>query len=310
MANSMAQPRLHSAPLVLPAWKSLLSIACAVLLAVVFLVAGLWKLTEPYEAASRMIQAKVPAQLGLFTAISFGIAESFAAVLLLVPRFRRWGAILTGLMLLAFMAYIGFHYNALRGEECSCFPWLKRAIGPGFFVGDMVLLLMALAAGVWSNATESIRGAAIVLAAICVFAMASFGITYARQSGASAPDTIVVDGSPYSLQFGKKLLYFFDPECTHCLDAAKKFSSYRWTTDTAFIGVPTVNPRFAPTFIKDSGLAGKSKLSNDLDKLKAAFPFTNGPFAVAIENGRQKQSFIQFEGSEPETSLRKLRFIE
>lgn len=310
MGNTLAQTRPQAGPLVLPAWKNLLSVSSAVLLALVFLIAGIWKLTEPYEAASRMIQAKVPAPLGLFTAISFGIAEVFAAVLLIVPRFRRWGAVLTGLMLVAFMLWVGYFYNDLRGAECSCFPWIKRAVGPGFFVGDAVLLLMAVAAGWWARRSDSVRGAAIVLGAIGVFALASFGMTYARQTGAPAPDRITADGKIQSLQAAKQFLYFFDPECTHCLDAGKKMASFRWKSDVTLIGIPTVNPQFAPTFLEDTGLKGKAKLSPDLDKLKQAFPFAAGPFAVAVENGRQKESYIQFEGAEPETSLRTLGFIE
>jgi len=310
MANSLAQARLQGGSLVLPAWKGLLSSTSALVLALLFLIAGIWKLTEPFEAAARMIQAKVPAQLGLTAAVCFGIAEAFAGVLLVVPRFRRWGALLTGFLLLAFMGYIGFHYGELRGEECSCFPWIKRAVGPGFFIGDAVMLLMAAAAGLWARPSESKRGAAIVLGAICVFALTSFGMTYARQTGAKAPDTITVNGQPYSLESGRQLIYFFDPECTHCLDAGKKLASYHWGSDITLIGVATVNPQFAPTFLEDTGLKGKAKLSPDLDKLKQAFPFTNGPFAVAIQNGRQKESFMQFEGAEPEAGLRKIGFIQ
>jgi hypothetical protein len=52
------------------------------------------------------------------------------------------------------------------------------------------------------------------------------------------------------------------------------------------------------------------KTASDLDKLKAAFPFTNAPFAVALEHGREKESFRQFDGNEPENELRKIGFIQ
>jgi uncharacterized membrane protein YphA (DoxX/SURF4 family) len=310
MGNSLAEARLESNPLVVPAWKSIVSLGSAVLLALLFLVAGVWKLTEPYEAATRMIQAKVPGQLALFTAVFMGIAETFAAVLLLVPRFRRWGAIVTGILLVAFMIYIGYHYEALRGEECSCFPWIKRAVGPGFFIGDAVMLLMALAAAWWARRSENIRGAVIVLGAIAVFAGASFGVTYARQTGAPAPASIQVDGAAYSLSTGRIYIFFYDPECTHCLDAAKKMAAWKWTSDVTIIGQPTANPQFAKYFLEDTGLTGKMKTASDLEKLREAFPFKNGPFAVAVEHGRQKQSFIQFDASEPEASLRKIGYIQ
>src|SRR5688500_18158336 len=173
MDEGLAQAQTHPGAIDLPTWKTVVNVSSAVLLSVLFLIAGIWKITEPYDAATRMVQAKIPGQLALPTAIGFGIAETFAAVLLLVPRFRRWGAWLTGLMLVAFMVYIGYHYQALRGEECSCFPWVKRAIGPGFFVADGIMLALAVFAGFWARPSSSKRSAAIALGAVAVFAFAS-----------------------------------------------------------------------------------------------------------------------------------------
>lgn len=303
----MAQTRAETGALEMPAWKNVLSMASAVILAALFLVAGTWKIIEPYELATRMVQAKVPGSLGLPAALAFGIAETFAAILLLVPRFRRWGAWLAGVLLIAFMLHVGYHYQELRGQECSCFPWLKRAIGPGFFVGDAIMLLLAVIAGIWARPSESKRSAAIVLGAITVFALASFGVAFTRQSGVKAPDTIAVGGQPYSLAHGKHFIYFFDPECSHCYQAAKTMATFNWGA-TKVIGVATAQPRFAPGFLQDTGL--KADLSTDVDTLRKVFPFVNAPFGVAIENGRQKQSFLYFEGDEPRASLKKLGFIE
>jgi hypothetical protein len=213
----------------------------------------------------------------------------------------------TGFLLVVFMAYFAWFYKELTGADCSCFPWLKRTVGPGFFIGDAAMLLLAVIAGVWARSSESLRSAAIVLGAICVFAFVSLGMNYARQTGAPAPDSITVEGQPYSLAAGRHFIYFFDPECSHCYQAAKAMATYRWN-DVPVIAVPTVNPQFAPVFLKDTGLI--ARLSSDVQKLKAAFPFGDAPFAVAVENGRQKQTFRAFEGSEPEESLRKLGFIE
>ena len=43
----------------MPAWKGVISAGAAVLLGLLFIVAGVWKITDPYGAATRMIQAKV-----------------------------------------------------------------------------------------------------------------------------------------------------------------------------------------------------------------------------------------------------------
>ncbi|MBC7927110.1 MAG: hypothetical protein H7039_15785, partial [Bryobacteraceae bacterium] len=98
--------------------------------------------------------------------------------------------------------------------------------------------------------------------------------------------------------------------CAHCLDAAKKMAKYKWSSGVVLIGQPTVNPQFVKFFLEDTGLQGKMKTASDLEKLKQAFPFTNGPFAVAIEHGRQKQSMLQFDGNEPESTLRSIGFVQ
>ena len=138
-------------PLELPGWKNKLSWLCALLLAVLFLSSGLWKITDAQAWAARISELKFPASLSLAAALVFGIAETVGAVLIVVPRFRRWGAALVGLLLLAFVVYFALNYNTLRGAECSCFPWIKRVVGPEFFVGDGVMLALAFAAGACSR---------------------------------------------------------------------------------------------------------------------------------------------------------------
>ena len=68
--------------------------------------------------------------------------------------------------MIAFMVFIGYHYKELTGAECSCFPWIKRAVGPGFFVGDGIMLLLAIAAGIGVRSSAGLRRAATILAGI------------------------------------------------------------------------------------------------------------------------------------------------
>ncbi len=306
MSQSAASLGAVLAPPEKPGWKTAVSWVAAVLISLVFLIAGLWKVTDPTGAAVRLAQAKVPQNLSLLAALLLGSTETFAGVLLLVPRFRRWGAWLGSFLLLAFMIYIGIHYNELRGVECSCFPWVKRAVGPGFFVGDALMVLLAVIAGIWAQKSENLRGAALILAAVAVFAGVSFGVAATRQTGTKAPETITVDGKPYSLQQGKVFIYFFDPECMHCLDAGRRMARMNWG-DTKLVGVATVQPQFAKSFMRDTGLRGG--ISTDLALLRKTFPFVSTPAGVAIENGRGKGQLSQFEGEEPAASLRKLGFV-
>jgi hypothetical protein len=289
-------------------WRTGINWTAAILISIVFLVAGLWKVTDPIGAAVRLAQAKVPESLSVLAAVGLGTLETFTGVLLLVPRFRRWGAGLGTFLLAVFMVFIAIHYNELRGAECSCFPWIKRAVGPGFFAGDGAMMLLAIGAGVWVRASTGARSAVVILGAVAVFALASFGFASTRHTGTKAPASITAeDGHSISLQEGKVFVYFFNPQCLHCLAAGRRLAALNWG-DTRFIGVPTENPQFGDWFMGKAGLTGKGPVSRDLTALQKAFPFDTPPAGVAIENGYQKAMILQFEDQEPSATLKKIGF--
>jgi len=295
-------------PLELPAWKTFLSTISAWLLGLLFIVAGVWKITDPLAAAVRMTQALVPQPLSLPAALGFGIAETFSGVLLLVPRFRRWGAWFTGLLLVAFLIYIGALYGQLRGEDCNCFPWVERAVGPAFFLGDGIMLLMAVLAGAWARPSFGKRNAIIILGAVCVFAGLSFGVSVVRtQTAVTAPETITADGQPFLLHQGRVFLFFFNPECSHCAAAARGLAKLDWG-NTVIIGVVTQMPEFGRDFLDSTGLGGK--LTTDFELLRKTFSFVDVPFGVALENGRQQAAFSHFEDGQAVQTLRRLGFVK
>ncbi len=288
--------------------KSALNWTTAILMAAVFLIAGIWKATDPARVAVMLTQLKVPQSMSLVLAVCLAIGETFTGILLLAPRFRKWGSVTGTILLMAFMVYVGVHYSELRGADCSCFPWLKRTVGPGFFVGDAVMLLLAIVAGITAPAAATLRATAVVLAGVTVFALASFGIASTRHTGVKAPDSITAeDGRKISLGEGKVFIYFFNPQCMHCLDAGRKLATLNWG-DTRFIGVPTENPQFGGWFMGKAGLTGKGPVSDDLDLLKKVFPFDLPPAGVALEDGYEKTMLLQFEDAEPKATLAKLGF--
>jgi uncharacterized membrane protein YphA (DoxX/SURF4 family) len=303
----MAQQRQGLSPLELPGWKTALSWIAAFLLACLFLISGLWKITDAPAAAMRMVEARVPESLSLFAAVAFGIAETLAGVLILVPRFRRWGAVLSGLLLTAFLVYFALNYSALRGADCSCFPWVKRVVGPAFFIGDGVMLLLAAVAGLWSKPPESLRSAVLVLGAVVVFALVSYGVDVTRESGTRAPATVTVDGRPYSLATGRIFLYFFDPQCTHCFDVAKRMAQFHWG-NTKVVAIPVEQPQYAADFLQMTGL--NAVVTGDFELLKKVFGFTTYPYGVALQSGRRRASLTKFDDPEPAATLKKLGFIE
>src|SRR6202020_547489 len=169
MSDTTANPAhlgLGIASFDLPAWKKIIGGVCAVLLAILFFVSGAWKLTDPYLWSTALAEFRVTSALTLPGTLALGEGEMVGAVLILVPRFRRWGAWLIGFLLVVFMIYIGANYAALVGKDCSCFPLVKRAVGPAFFFEDGAMLLMAVVAGTWARASESLRGALVILGAV------------------------------------------------------------------------------------------------------------------------------------------------
>ena len=290
-----------------PGWKTKLSWIAAVLLAVLFLASGLWKIADTQAWAQRITQLMLPGSLGVPLALAVGIAETLGAVLILVPRFRRWGAILIGLLLIAFMGYFAVHYSALRGADCSCFPWIKRAVGPQFFLGDLAMLGLALVAGWWSRPSGTLRSMVVIAGAVAVFALVSYGVNEVRLNGTKAPTSILVDGQPYNIEHGKYFLFFFNPACSHCFESAQRMAKFDWG-QTRVVAVPVEMPQYAPQFLTDTGL--KAIVTSDFDLLKRTFGYTAYPFGVAVENGREKASLARFDETEPAATLRRLGFVK
>ncbi len=309
MTDSMAQPadEPFPAPLERAGWQTVVNWVAAVLLGLLFLVSGVWKITDPQAAAMRMAQARVPESLSLAAALGFGIAETVAGALLLAPRFRRWGAALAALLLMAFIAYVAVEYGALRGADCSCFPWLKRVVGPMFFVGDVSMLALAWLAALWTRPPDGRRGAAIIAGAVIVFAFVCYGVGEARQTGVRAPAAVTVAGQPYSLEHGRVFLFFFDPMCMKCFADAKAMSQLHWGA-TRLVAIPVEQPQWAAQFLVDTGL--RAVVTTDFEKLKQVFHYTTYPYGVAVENGREKAAIANFDEPEPEATLRRLGFTE
>jgi len=294
----------------MPPWKNVVSHTAAAFTAILFIITGVYKAVDPYHFAQMLEQLLFPAQLSMPFTLALAVAELLTAVLVLVPRFRRWGAILASLLLLSFMVYMGARYSELAGKDCSCFPILKRAVGPGFFIGDAAMLAVAILAGVWSKPVEGAkRSVAVILGAAAMFVAASYGVAYGQHNGVQAPDSVIVEGQPRDLQHGRYFIFFYDPECSHCNAAAKHLGTLKWKSDMNLIAVPVRQQRWASAFLKDNDFKAQTSLENE--KLKKAFPFGDPPYGVVIERGRQTGAVTRYEeGNEPDATLRQLGAIE
>jgi uncharacterized membrane protein YphA (DoxX/SURF4 family) len=289
--------------------KRKVAMISAILLGLVFLVSGGWKVLSPFQTGELLEQAQVPAGMGSLGAAALGTLELFAAFLLFVPWFRRWGGFLGSALMVFFICWVAYYYRALVGHECSCFPLIKRTIGPGFFIGDGVMLLLGVTAFAWSPRVRALRGVGVAFVSLVVLAGASFGVNAALRHNVQVPNPVIVDGKAQNLTQGKVFLFFYDPECSHC-DAASKFMSKLNWDNTRIVAVPTHDPQFAADFLHDTHL--KASTSLEIAKLRKAFPFVDPPFGVALLDGQVKETFGQAQFNEPlpAPDLKKLKFVK
>jgi uncharacterized membrane protein YphA (DoxX/SURF4 family) len=273
-------------------WKLWVSTIAAILIAVVFLASGGYKLLAPLDAAERLTQVLIPANLSVAAALSLGVFEVLSAILLLIPKTRKLGAVLIGLMLIAFCIYIGIFYERLIGEDCGCFPWVKRAVGPVFFISNGIMFgLVALAGWLASgnlrrNLAPMMKTAVTIGVALAVFGGASLAYGISRETGLEAPETIVVAGEARSLHEGKAFLYFFDPECAHCELAGQMMSEWDWGT-TKIYAIPTVNPQWGDDFLESSKFPAEL-VTEDVEALREVFQFADPPFGAFLRRGRMR----------------------
>ncbi len=290
-------------------WQRATATIAALLLGIIFLVSGGWKVLNPFKTGELLEQAQVAAGWGTLGAAALGTLELLAAFLLFTPRYRRWGGLLGSALMIFFIGWIGYYYKVLVGHECSCFPLIKRAVGPNFFIGDAVMLLLGLAAWTWSPRVARWKIPAAAFATLVVFAGASYGVNATQRSHVQIPTPVMVDGQPQNLANGKVFLFFYDPSCMHCDAAAKFMAKLNWS-DSRVVAIPTINPQWAASFLHDTHL--KAGTSLELGKLKAAFPFVDPPFGVALDNGKVEKTFgqAQFNVPSPAPDLKQLGFVK
>lgn len=289
-------------------WTGIVGWIAAVTMAVLWFTAGFWKLTDVSGWQLKLTQLLVPVGWSLAGTLAVGIAEVVAGVLLVWPAWRRWGGWLSCGLLLAFMAYMALNYEALQGEDCSCFPWLERAVGPAFFWSDAGMVALSLLAVRFSRPPTGLRSAGLAAAGVALLAA---GLLAADRLGTEpqieVPSPITADGEPYPLDRGKVFLFFFNPSCLHCLHAGQTMAGYQWMTD--FVGLPTQDPDWGPGFVQDAGLQGV-KLSPDADTLRETFEFQDVPFGVLLDNGTVAERLVFWEEPQLGETLRQHGFIE
>src|SRR5438552_1744672 len=106
---------------------TLLLMLARLVLAAVFLVAGLPKLADLTGSRQAMRGFGVPGKLADAFGLLLPLAELAIAVALIVPLTAWWGAVAATALLLIFVAGIGYNLAQGRTPDCHCFGQLHSA---------------------------------------------------------------------------------------------------------------------------------------------------------------------------------------
>ena len=106
---------------------SLALLLARLLLAAVFLVAGIAKLADLAGSRQALCDFGVPAQLSTPLGVLLPLAELAVAVALLLPATAWWGAMGALALLLLFVGGIGYNLARGRQPDCHCFGQLHSA---------------------------------------------------------------------------------------------------------------------------------------------------------------------------------------
>ena len=114
------------------------------LLAVVFLVAGLAKLADLAGSRQALRDFGVPARLANPFGVLLPLAELAVVVALLLPISAWWGGLGSLILLLLFVAGIGYNLAQGRQPECHCFGQLHSSpAGWPTLIRNVVLAALA-----------------------------------------------------------------------------------------------------------------------------------------------------------------------
>ncbi|HLL51862.1 MAG TPA: MauE/DoxX family redox-associated membrane protein, partial [Thermomicrobiales bacterium] len=119
-------------------------LAARLILAAVFVVSGISKLFDLSGSQAAMRSFGVPERMTRAGGIALPVAELVIAVLLIPAATARWGALLALILLLVFVAGIGYSLSRGRKFDCHCFGQLTTSeIGPPTLIRNAVLAVLA-----------------------------------------------------------------------------------------------------------------------------------------------------------------------
>jgi uncharacterized membrane protein YphA (DoxX/SURF4 family) len=295
--------------------KPIIHWVLALALAVVFGSSGIWKLYAPAQAGIRQVEAGVPSAYALPWAVVLGAFELFAAVLLVVPAWRRGGALLAGALALSFMIYMGARYSELKGMECGCMPGRHRALDGWFFVEDGAMLAAAMAVAWLAGSAAAFRRAfwkpALALLLIVCVGAASATLERTMLAGNASLSLRVMDRSgkvaemPLSPR-SETLLYFMSPSCLDCQRASLVIGKLRLAAP--LVVVPDSRAESIYEYLNQAGIKN-AVISLDYATMAPRLQLKQVPALYVFLGAAPQALILNFDPAALEKELRSRRLL-
>ncbi|WP_026968020.1 MauE/DoxX family redox-associated membrane protein [Algoriphagus terrigena] len=127
---------------------------CALLLAFLFAYTGIVKLYDWQETRLAMYNQVIPDWSQELLLYGIPVMELLLAVLLLVPRFRRMGFVISVILMGSFTAYVAWVWLGLAGRTpCSCGGIISSLTWGQHLIFNLVFLGISIV-GVWMERKE------------------------------------------------------------------------------------------------------------------------------------------------------------
>jgi uncharacterized membrane protein YphA (DoxX/SURF4 family) len=201
----------------------------AILLGLVFLLAGTLKIGDPWSFLGSLPAYGVPSAVRLPATVLVPIFEVVLGFMLVAGWRLREASMATAAFLLVFGGAIAYGWAAGTLQECGCFGPLLKRTPPQALAQDAGLMLLAVLGFLWAPASNKsmTRGRWGTLATIAIASVAMIGSTLMEDPGTleeriAAAEPVVGGATPsladLNLRDRDVFLYLFHPDCPHCIE--------------------------------------------------------------------------------------------
>ncbi len=212
-----------------PAWVNLIRSFGPVILGLLFVVAGIAKVLDPWSFLGSLSGYGVPGWMRTPVALLLPAIEVGVGVMLLLRWQVRLAATAAAALMAVFLVAVGYGWAAGTLDECGCFgPMMEREPRDAFLM-DLAFMGIALGVCVWTPAARprtDWRAAALAIASVAALGMSFVNYTSGPSGASAAALGRTMDMREVDLERGEHLLYLFHHECPHCAAMSPRVSEY------------------------------------------------------------------------------------